>query len=517
MTTEILRIGITLPPGAPGEPASAEAAAAGAVTDLVEQLGLPVDSAAEVRATRGERLAVAVDGRPCRLRSQRHLYRVRASVDDVVVASLHDHADLLLTPEVTARLWEHLGGSAAAVPPWFPELLADLLRHRVRPGRLEGLLDGGRADPAVLFERAVAAAAGPHRIFADPEVDRTVQDDDRFVSEWLPFMASGLFVETGVPLATPRYEVDADLPAHHFAVALNDLRTPALPGLLRDQMLVNDTAERLQLMGVEAMEVMNPATSQPAAVAPLSAAEQLEAAGLTVWSPSGFVILVAAAVVRHNVAALYHSTLLSLQLEELEASYPLIPAMVERTGGIDRVTRILRRLLREQIPIDDLAQVLRSVYRAPETPLPAPNGLTKIAVATRPSRVPVVAAREIGNPHEASLAETARCALADRLTAKFARGTPTVVVYLLDPAIEQRMRDPTEFSDDERRALLIMVTTEIDLLPRTAQTPCILTRADIRARLRSLLAVEHPDVTVISYEELTPEINIQPVARLSLE
>jgi hypothetical protein len=43
----------------------------------------------------------------------------------------------------------------------------------------------------------------------------------------------------------------------------------------------------------------------------------------------------------------------------------------------------------------------------------------------------------------------------------------------------------------------------------------VLTTSDIRSRLRQELHVEFPAVAVVSYQELSPDMNIQPIARLS--
>ncbi len=48
----------------------------------------------------------------------------------------------------------------------------------------------------------------------------------------------------------------------------------------------------------------------------------------------------------------------------------------------------------------------------------------------------------------------------------------------------------------------------------TAARPVILTATSARAAIREIIAPELPDLPVIAYSELRPELSIQPVARL---
>ena len=123
------------------------------------------------------------------------------------------------------------------------------------------------------------------------------------------------------------------------------------------------------------------------------------------------------------------------------------------------------------------------------------------------------------------LTEHVRSALKRQVSFKYARGTNTLVVYLLDPQIEDAIRSSIkrtsagthlalepEIAQDIVRA----VKGECSSLPPTAQRPVILTAMDIRRYVRKLLEYEfNPPFSVVSYQELSPELNIQPVARIS--
>ena len=44
----------------------------------------------------------------------------------------------------------------------------------------------------------------------------------------------------------------------------------------------------------------------------------------------------------------------------------------------------------------------------------------------------------------------------------------------------------------------------------------VLTQADVRRFVRRLVEVELPDVTVLSYQELAPEVTVQPLGRVAI-
>jgi len=106
---------------------------------------------------------------------------------------------------------------------------------------------------------------------------------------------------------------------------------------------------------------------------------------------------------------------------------------------------------------------------------------------------------------------------------KFARGTQTLVVYLLDEKIEGLVLeyispegDLKERACNEDDAILDALKAELAYLPSTAQRPVILTMVNIRPHMLEIIASEFPHISVLCYEELPSDLNIQPVARIQL-
>ena len=124
------------------------------------------------------------------------------------------------------------------------------------------------------------------------------------------------------------------------------------------------------------------------------------------------------------------------------------------------------------------------------------------------------------------LTEYVRAALKRYISHKYTRGQNTLIVYLLDPQIEETVRSSIQHTSsgsylalepEITQEILSAVRTEVGSLPPTAQNPVILTTMEIRRYFRKLVELEFPHLAVLSYQELSPDMNIQPIARISLE
>ena len=123
------------------------------------------------------------------------------------------------------------------------------------------------------------------------------------------------------------------------------------------------------------------------------------------------------------------------------------------------------------------------------------------------------------------LTEYVRAALKRYISHKYTRGQSTLIVYLLDPQIEETVRSSVQHTSsgsylalepEITQEILAAVRNEVGNLPPSAQQPVVLTTMEIRRYFRKLVELEFPHLAVLSYQELSPEMNIQPIARISL-
>jgi type III secretion protein V len=322
------------------------------------------------------------------------------------------------------------------------------------------------------------------------------QDGGKFLFELVPFMRDGLFVELGVRFPGVRARGNPGLPPGAYQIQINEV--PVVTGQATlGHILVNDTVDRLRLMNVEGFDAVNPATRQPAAWVPEQHKDMLESAGLTTWDVSGYIILHVASVLRRHAREFVGVQEVQTMLDQLEKAFPaIVKEVVPKVVTVLKLTDILGRLVEEEISIRDLRGILQAL---------AEQGQVEA--------------------DSVMLTEHVRSSLKRYVSHKYARGTNTLVVYLLDPQIEDAIRSSIKrtsagthlaLEPDIAQEIVQAVKNECGHLPPTAQRPVILTSMDIRRYVRKLLEYEfNPPFSVVSYQELSPELNIQPVARIS--
>ena len=322
------------------------------------------------------------------------------------------------------------------------------------------------------------------------------QDGGKFLFELVPFMRDGLFVELGVRFPGVRARGNPNLPPGAYQIQINEV--PVVTGQATlGHVLVNDTVDRLRLMNIEGFDAVNPATRQPAAWVPEANKEMLESAGLTTWDVPGYIILHVAAVLRRHAREFVGVQEVQTMLDQLEKAFPaIVKEVVPKVVTVLKLTDILGRLVEEEISIRDLRGILQAL--AEQGQMEADSVM---------------------------LTEHVRSSLKRYVSHKYARGTNTLVVYLLDPQIEDAIRSSIKrtsagthlaLEPDIAQEIVQAVKNECGHLPPTAQRPVILTSMDIRRYVRKLLEYEfNPPFSVVSYQELSPELNIQPVARIS--
>ncbi|NVJ03191.1 type III secretion system export apparatus subunit SctV [Myxococcus sp. AM009] len=322
------------------------------------------------------------------------------------------------------------------------------------------------------------------------------QDNGKFLFELIPFMRDGLFVELGVRFPGVRARGNGSLPPGAYQIQINEV--PVVTGQATlGHVLVNDTVDRLRLMNIQGFEAVNPATRQSAAWVPEQYRDTLEAAGLTTWDVPGYIILHTAAVLRRNAREFVGVQETQTMLEQLEKAFPaIVKEVVPKVVNVLKLTDILQRLVEEEISIRDLRGILQALAEYGQ--VEADNVM---------------------------LTEHVRAAQRRYISHKYARGTGTLVVYLLDPNIEDAIRGSVKrtsagahlaLEPELAQEIVQAVRSECGHLPPSAQRPVILTAMDIRRYVRKLLEYEfNPSFSVLSYQELSPELNIQPVARIS--
>lgn len=373
----------------------------------------------------------------------------------------------------------------------------------------------GRCIEEAVSELDVSAI----KVFLCESTKAQVTLDDMSIAEMFDMMRDGLFYELGINL--PKVDVisDSSLEEDEFRIQLNDLRFPHMRGLTQDQFLVNDTVEQLSILNISGEKAVNPANGSECAIVQNNngAATICENAGLTTWGAAGYVVLSLSAEVRRNAGSFLTAAVVECSMNLLENAFPALINTVSNRFEIDVLAQILRDLLDEEISIRDLRSILESLLAINET---IDVDLSKYIVffPGTANICPAAKGIKLEDLNCVDYLNCVRMSLKRQISYKYTRGGNTLVVYLLDPLIEERIRDIDQLplTDEESDKLITSIFTEVKNLPPTTRVfPVILTTLDIRKKLRNLIEKEFPRLAVLCYQELSPDMNIQPIARIS--
>ena len=114
-------------------------------------------------------------------------------------------------------------------------------------------------------------------------------------------------------------------------------------------------------------------------------------------------------------------------------------------------------------------------------------------------------------------------ALRRKICFNLTEGKPLLFLYQLDPSLQdlfhncirQNANGAYLSMDPESVDLIVKAAQkEISSLPPTAQRPAIVTDREIRRFVKRVLSRDFPDLQVLSYEELAPEMNVQVLGKI---
>ncbi len=316
-----------------------------------------------------------------------------------------------------------------------------------------------------------------------------------FIDQMIPKMRHALYQDLGVRF--PGVHVRTESPTlepNEYAIHLNEV--PILRGkLILKHLLTNETEETLRRYNLPFITSKG-TLGMPSLWVDEKYQEILQRAGIRYWTGLEVMILHLSKFYRQ-----YASEFIGIQevraiLEFIEKSFPDLIKEVTRLVPLQKLTEILRRLVQEQVSIKDLRTILEALSEWAQT-----------------------------EKDTVLLTEYVRSSLRRFISYKYSQGQSVLSVYLLDPEIEDMVRGAIKqtsagsylaLDPDSVQMILHAMRNTIAPPPPSAQPPVLLTAIDVRRFVRKLIEGEFPEMSVISYQEIVPEIRIQPLGRVQL-
>ncbi|MBI2092537.1 MAG: type III secretion system export apparatus subunit SctV [Deltaproteobacteria bacterium] len=325
------------------------------------------------------------------------------------------------------------------------------------------------------------------------------QDGGRFINELIPLLRHGLYYELGVNF--PGIQVrgqTVDMEPEAYVININEVPV-AYGRIMKDSILVGESLEQLSLFNISGTETIHPIDGSVVTWISKEFKDVATQTGFRMWDTAEYLILHLSYVLRRHAHEFLGLQEIQNVLAELEKSHPaLVKELVPKVVTLLQLTEIFQRLVQEDIAVRDLKSVFSTLAQWGEI-----------------------------ERDTLLLTEHVRAGLKRYITHKYAGSSNTLAVYLLDPDIEDMIRNAIRRTEkgnylalepDVTQEIIEAVGKEIAShpFPPGAKPPVILTTAEVRRYFRKIIELEFPQLSVLSYQELSENLRIQPIARVGL-
>jgi type III secretion protein V len=224
--------------------------------------------------------------------------------------------------------------------------------------------------------------------------------------------------------------------------------------------------------------------------------ERLKQLGLRYMSEADVISYHLAFVLRRHAEEFLGIQETKQLVDAMERDYKELVKEVQRVLPIQKITEVLKRLVSEDVSIRNL----RAIFEA--------------LIDWAPKEKDTIL-----------LVEYVRGNLSRHICHKY-RGSQNILpAYMFTPDVEDKIRNEIRQTSSGSylaldplvvRKLVEKIKAAVGDLSLQPQRPVLLTSMDIRRYVRKMIEGELYDLAVLSYQELTKDINIQPLGRVSL-
>ncbi|HBO4262868.1 TPA: SctV family type III secretion system export apparatus subunit PcrD [Pseudomonas aeruginosa] len=359
--------------------------------------------------------------------------------------------------------------------------------------KARGKAGGGKPKAGRLAEQEEFALTVPLLI----DVDASLQErlEAMSLNEELVRVRRALYLDFGVPFPGIHLRFNEAMGDGEYLVQLQEV--PVARGCLRPGwLLARERAAQLELLAVphEPAELQVP--GEEASWVEQAHQDRLERSGCACLGLEQVLTWHLSHVLRE-----YAEDFIGIQetrylLEQMEQGYGELVKEAQRIVPLQRMTEILQRLVGEDISIRNMRAILEAMV-------------------------------EWGQKEKdvVQLTEYIRSSLKRYICYKYSSGNNILPAYLLDQAVEEQIRGGIRQTSAGSylaldpaitQAFLERVRQTVGDLAQMQNRPVLIVSMDIRRYVRKLVESDYAGLPVLSYQELTQQINIQPLGRIVL-
>jgi type III secretion protein V len=312
----------------------------------------------------------------------------------------------------------------------------------------------------------------------------------------LDYARENLYYELGVMFPPAYVRFGNDVESGRYQIFLFEVPTSSGP-LERDRLYVGAPASAVEELGVP-FELGLPLFSGRKSVwVNAEDAASLRNAGIAVFDNQQLLLKHTTDVLKRHAYQFLGIQEVNYLITKMGQDYPDLVKEMLRAVPLQKVADILRRMVQEGLSVRNLRDIFESL---------AEWGQREKDVVL--------------------LTEYARMGLKRYLSSKFANADRNLKALIISPELEDKFRQSVRVTNagsylalDAEVATKILENMRQQLSNQQFETdgfPVVLASMDIRRYVRSLIENEFSDVAVLSYQELSADIRIQPAGQVSI-
>ena len=326
-----------------------------------------------------------------------------------------------------------------------------------------------------------------------PDLGEAMNYDD--LNGELIELRRALYFDLGVPFPGINIRPNPNLPSMSYVLNLNEI--PLAKGeLLKDSIIVREKKATLDLLGVPVIEGENFLPDVASLWVPASYAKKLTDAGVSTMDHSRILAYHLSLLLSRHAESFIGMQETKYLLDRLEERMPDLVREATRLLPMQRIADIFQRLVQEHVSIRDLRTILQAL------------------IDWAPREKDVV-----------MLTEYVRSALKRQISYMYSRGQNMLPVILMEPQVEETIRKAIRqtsagaflsLDPGSSKRILDALEAAVGKYPSATQKPILMVSMDIRRYVRRLIESKFYEIPVMAYQEVTPEISVQPIARLRI-
>lgn len=317
----------------------------------------------------------------------------------------------------------------------------------------------------------------------------------KLLNEELAKVRKALFEDLGIIFPGINLRFNNHIPEETYLIMVSEI--PVSQGRLRpDYIFVHESPENLQALAIPFEQDKKFLPGMPTIWVSGELKSSLSQGGISFLEPTQMLSYHIAMVLKRYAPEFIGIQETRALLTDMEARFPELAKEVQRVMPIHKIAEILQRLVGEEVSV-------------------------------RNSRAVMEALIEWGQKEKDSvmLTEYVRVALKRHISHRHSSGQNILPAYLLAPAVEDAIRGAIRQTSGGSylaldpaisRQLLENIKSTVGDISKSMQKPVLLTSMDIRRYMRKMIEQDLYELPVLSYQELTTEVNIQPLARVEI-